>query len=394
MNIVIDIRCLNDYPLTGVPTYAIAVINNLFLLDKKNSYILFNNTYYSENNYLKNLLTTWLKNNNVQYFNLRWPNKILNFLLKFKFLSLDKILRKRKIVEKIDCWWSPNMNYLNLSDDIKFLLTVHDLSFHLFPEFYDFKERLWHWGIAYKKLYQRANHLLSVSRSTAYDLQNMGVAEEKIKVFPLGVNRDFFYKILDQNKLNDFKQKYNLPDRFFIFVATLGARKNLKLLVNSWLSLSGVDRRACQLLLIGKKTGYWDVLSREQWGKNCLDYDKLWESAGIRTFPFAAVDDLPYFYNLAEALVYPSCYEGFGLPPLEALSCDCPVIVGRNSALLENFAEALTVDVDNTEELSGLLFDFVHGRINKAEALPKAFDCNKYSWKSYAENLLKLMESL
>jgi glycosyltransferase involved in cell wall biosynthesis len=271
---------------------------------------------------------------------------------------------------------------------------VHDLSFHFFPEFYDFKQRLWHWGLNYQKLYQRAQRLLSVSRATAFDLQKLGIEENKITVFPLGVNTDFFYKITDSTKLNDFKNKYNLPEKFVIFVATLGARKNLKLLIEAWLNLPVTDHRDHQLLLIGKKTAYWDDLSRKKWGSRAENYDKLWESVGVRLFPFAAVDDLPYFYSLAEVLVYPSCYEGFGLPPLEALACECPVIVGRNSALLENFAETLTIDVDNPKELNDLLFDFIHGRITKDLALPKSFDVNQYSWKRYAENLLNLIQSL
>ncbi|HPL92717.1 MAG TPA: glycosyltransferase family 1 protein [bacterium] len=394
MNIVIDVRCLNEYPLTGVPTYAIAVLNNLFSLDKTNNYLLFNNTYYSENENLKFLIAQWTKNQNVRYFNLHWPNKILNFLLKFKLVCLDKILSRRNIIEKIDCWWSPNMNYLNLSSNIKLLLTVHDLSFHLFPDFYSFKERLWHWGIGYKKLFQRANRLLSVSQSTAHDLQSLGIPVEKIKVLPLGVETSVFYKIVDENKLSDFKQKYNLPERFFIFVATLGARKNLKLLIEAWLGLPATARRACRLLLIGKKTAYWETLSRDRWGGGRRNYDQLWGDVGIRIFSDATPGDLPYFYNLAEVLVYPSCYEGFGLPPLEALACACPVIVGGNSALLENFSEAITIDVDNPDELQDLLFAFVHGKINKELAFPKSFNVEKYSWKNYAENLLNLMESL
>lgn len=394
MNIVIDIRCLNDYPITGVPTYAMAVIDNLLLLDKKKSYLLFNNTYSLENEHLRKLLEKWTQNSNVRYFNLHWPNKLLNILLKFKLICLDKILLRKKVIEKIDCWWSPNMNYLHLSARIKFLLTVHDLSFHLFPYFYTLKERLWHWGISYKKLYQRANYILSVSQSTAFDLQNLGVPLNKISVFPLGVDFNLFHKITDGDALAEFKNKYDLPNRFFVFVGTLGARKNLKLLIKAWLALSATDRRSCQLFLVGKKTNYWEELSKEQWGKVKRDYDKLWESVGVRIFSAVKPDDLSYFYNLAEVLIYPSFYEGFGLPPLEALFCDCPVIVGRNSALLENFATSLTVDVDGVDELNALLFDLIHGRINKEIALPQSFDKNKYSWKVYAKNLLNLMESL
>jgi len=147
-------------------------------------------------------------------------------------------------------------------------------------------------------------------------------------------------------------------------------------------------------LLIGKKTAYWEALSRERWGGGRRNYDQLWGGVGIRIFADATPDDLPYFYNLAEVLVYPSCYEGFGLPPLEALACGCPVIVGRNSALLENFSESMTIDVDNPDELQDLLFTFVHGKINKELAFSKSFNVEKYSWKNYAEHLLNLMESL
>jgi len=393
MNIVIDLRCLNDYPFTGVGNYAISVIGNLLKLDKHNNYLLFNNTYKVENEKLMNLVSAWLENNNVRYFNAHWPNKFLNFLLKFKFLKLDIFLKKRALFNNVACWYLPNINYLNLSNDVKLLLTVHDLSFHFFPQFFNFKQRLWHWGINYLSLFQRADCLLAVSRSTSFDLERLGLASEKIKVFPLGVDKTRFFKIDNTERLRLLKEKYDLPERFFVFVATLESRKNLQLLLAAWLDLSARDRQACPLYLIGRKTDYWQKLSREQWGKK-QEYDSLWKTLDIKILSYVPDEDLPVFYNLAEALIYPSSYEGFGLPPLEALSCDCPVIIGRNSALLENFAGAISVDPDNSRELSNLLFAFIHGKIERADALPRNFTCEKYSWSVYAENLLNLIQSL
>jgi glycosyltransferase involved in cell wall biosynthesis len=393
MNIVIDLRCLNDYPFTGVANYTISVVDALLQSDRQNNYLLFNNSYKIENEKLDCLLKGWLKNDNVRYFNAHWPNKLLNFLLKIKILKLDIFLRKKNLFDHVDCWYLPNMNYLCLSDGVRVLLTVHDLSFHLFPGFFNYKQRLWHRGINYQKLFKRANYLLAVSRATAFDLRRLGVDNFKIKVFPLGVDNVRFYLIDNNERLDFVKKKYNLPKRFFVFVATLEARKNLRLLLAAWLDLSVRDRQECPLYLIGRKTAYWQKISREQWGIR-QDYDYLWEGLGVNILSYVPDDDLPVFYNLAEALVYPSCYEGFGLPPLEALSCNCPVIVGRNSALLENFADALTVDTDNPRELTNLLFDFIHGKIDRANALPKNFGLEKYSWSAYADSLLNLIKSL
>lgn len=207
------------------------------------------------------------------------------------------------------------------------VVTVYDLSFIHYPERLPASRRL------YLRLLtgltcRRARRVIAISESTARDLaRTLGVSADKIDVAQPGYDADRF-RPLPADEIAAFKRRKNLPDRFWLFLGTLEPRKNLPVLLEAYAALK--DRPP--LILAGGKG--WDTDPVFE----AVDRLKL---ASDVSFPgFIAADEIHFWYNCAEAFIYPSVFEGFGLPVLEAMACGTPVIVSDASSLPEVAGDA------------------------------------------------------
>ena len=209
------------------------------------------------------------------------------------------------------------------------VVTIYDLSFLHYPQVLSPARR------AYLRLLtgltcQRARRVICISRSTAQDvIESLGVAPEKVDVAPAGHDPARF-RPLPPDEIAAFRRAKDLPERFWLFVGTLEPRKNLPTLLRAYAALPARQRPP---LLLGGGKGW--------------DYDDIFASIArlgladsVRWLGFLAADDLPYWYNCAEVFVYPSVFEGFGLPVLEAMACGTPVVVAAASSLPEVVGEA------------------------------------------------------
>lgn len=218
----------------------------------------------------------------------------------------------------------------------KGVVTVTDLSFMVFPESFRPLQRL------YQRIFtrisaQRASHLIAISSSTAQDLGKFfDVPATKISIIFPGV--DAVYRPIEEvSILRHFRQRRNLPERFILFVGTLEPRKNLLTLLKAYAQFKHQTKTNHKLVLAGSPGWLYQPIyaAVEELG---LGDDVL--------FPgFIPEDELPLWYNTADIFVYPSLYEGFGLPPLEAMACGTPVLVSNASSLPEVVGDAaLLVD--------------------------------------------------
>ena len=221
MNIGIDIRCLMEGHMTGVGEYAYNLLNELFEIDRENNYYLF---YNSHKEIEKNIPK--YNYSNVSYCKFNYSNKLLNLSFKFfKYPKIDQLIYKQQKV-KIDLFILPNINFCAFSKGVKTILTIHDLSFKRFPEFFSLKRKLWHWIINPKKLCQNANQIIAVSESTKKDLIDLyKIDDEKIQVIHSGISP--IIKKQDKLAMELIKSKYNLPDKFILFLGTIEPRKNV-----------------------------------------------------------------------------------------------------------------------------------------------------------------------
>ena len=210
------------------------------------------------------------------------------------------------------------------------VVTFHDMTFFLYPKYHTFFKRMY-FPAAMRKSARSADALISVSENTKKDIvQYLDVPDSKIHVVYHGVDNRFA-PISDRGQLGAISQKYILPAEFILYVGVVEPRKNLISLLNVFHNLLKSFKNL-RLVIAGQPGwGYNEV--REIIAKlNLQDH--------VQLTGFIPPEDLPAIYNLARLFVYPSLYEGFGLPVLEAMACGTPTITTSTSSLPEIIGDA------------------------------------------------------
>ncbi|HDD24304.1 MAG TPA: glycosyltransferase family 1 protein [Chloroflexi bacterium] len=224
-----------------------------------------------------------------------------------------------------------------------FVVTIHDLSFIRFPHLFRPANRLY-LTVMTRLSARRAKRLIAVSAHAATETTHLlGVPAERVDVVYHGADPAF--RPLPAPSVADFRQRHGLPERFVFFVGTLEPRKNLVRLVEAF---ARVREPGILLVLAG--------------GKGWL-YDELFarvEALGLQDrvlFPgYVAAEELPWWYNAATVVAYPSVYEGFGLPVIEAQACGAPVLTSNCSSLPEAAGDgAVLVDPYDVEAIAAAL---------------------------------------
>jgi glycosyltransferase involved in cell wall biosynthesis len=377
MKIGIDIRCLIGGKRTGVEEYTLELLEHLFAQDGENEYVLFWNAWK-----LPACPMGWDRRfPNVRLVSFRIPNKLLNFSLwYFRFPHLDRL------VGGVDIFFMPNLNFASFSRKVKVVLTAHDLSFEQCPETFSWKRRLWHAFVNFRRLARRADVLAAVSESTARDLiDDLSLSRKKVRVVSSGVSERF--RKMDRNDptLLEVKNRYHLPYRFILFVGTIEPRKNILFLAQVFDALvAGGEALDFELVIAG--TNGWkcdDILER---------IDRLPSRARIRFTGFVRDEDKPALYNLARIFVYPSLYEGFGFPPLEAAASGVPVITSNTSSFPETIGEgAIMIDPLRPDDLFRALRELLRDKTLQESLSNRGEVCaTRFRWKDTALKTLKV----
>ncbi len=206
----------------------------------------------------------------------------------------------------------------------KTVLTVHDITPILFPE-YHFPFRYWSNRIFFPSVVKNTTAIIADSHNTKRDLCSYyHIPSESIQVIHLAA--DSCYCPLPLNEVDEWKKNKGLMNPYILFVGTIEPRKNISTLLKAF-ALILMKYPEMQLVLAGSAGWNADPILRE------MNDPKI--SGNIRYLQYLAHEELPYLYNGAVAFVYPSWYEGFGLPPLEAMQCGVPVICSNSSSLPE-----------------------------------------------------------
>ena len=226
---------------------------------------------------------------------------------------------------------------------IKSIVTIHDLIFLRYPQYYKFIDRkLYEWKS--RSACKRANQIIAISEKTKADIiEFYGINPEKIEVIYQSCD-DSFKTAFPQTTLDKIRTTYKLPQKYLLNVGTIENRKNLKLIVQA---LKDVNEEY-KLVVIGKKTAYFKEVEKEI---------KLLGLSNriifLKNIPFA---DLPGIYQMASVFVYPSFYEGFGIPIIEALYSGIPTIAATGSCLEEaGGPDSIYVNPNDPEGLSAAI---------------------------------------
>ncbi|MEI8103444.1 MAG: glycosyltransferase family 1 protein [Candidatus Moraniibacteriota bacterium] len=383
IRIAVDIRCLTDGKHTGVEEYTRHLLEQLLVIDTTNQYILFYTAWRRPQPDF-----SWL----AAYPNvtLRWfrvPNKLLNLSLWYlQWPRLDTLLGG------VDIFFLPNLNFAAFSRKVKVVLTVHDLSFDRFPETFGWKQRFWHTLVNFRGLARRADVIVAVSDTTRKEyLAHKHTHHSHTFAIPNGIDERF--RIIDRNEpqLLAVKEKYHLPFSFILFFGTIEPRKNIQALVEAYEYLvehGGAECAKYSLVLAGSpgwcSKGILERINRSPVREKII------------LLGFVDDADCPALYNLASLFVYPSLYEGFGFPPLEAMACGVPVIVSQTSVFPETVGDAgILIDPQNPEEIYQAMREVLGDAALRAHLRSKGLErVQHFSWKQSAQTLHKLWRKI
>lgn len=376
MRIGIDVRCLAQNKNTGVEEYTKNLLKAIFEADHENAYVLFFNAYK------KNVVDlSWaLTYDNVTVKKYGIPNKLLNFLLWFfRFPTIDKLCGG------LDAFFMPNSNFVALSPHVKLFFTVHDLSFVHYKKSFSIKRRFWHYFVNPRLLIKKSTHIFAVSESTKKDISSMYDIDEKIiSVTPNGPTTLVGKLSRNSMELVDVKEKYALPYKFILYFGTIEPRKNIMSIITAYDVLRKNDQGFVHKLVIAGATGW---KSRE-----ILDAIKTAEYVHDIILIFdISENEKEALYKLASVFVYPSFFEGFGFPPLEALICGTPVIVSHTTSLPEVVGKyGIMVDPFRQDELIDALHEVINGQLAKNNYQTEACTrhARSFTWRKAADKII------
>lgn len=383
MKVGIDIRSLAAGKHTGVEEYVRGLLAELFRRCPEHQFVLFFNAWGGRDPDL-----TFAEGfPHVEIRRFRIPNKLLNFAL--WYLRVPKLDR---LIGGADIFWMPNMNFGAVSRSCRLVVTAHDLSFEWFPETFSWRQRLWHSLVNLRGLIRRADRAIAISHSTADDLRSRyQMTEEKVSVIPSGVGSEF--KPLDRNSLSliEVQKRYRLPYRFILSLGTLEPRKNLISLLRAF--------EAFHLAAVGELAKYELVIAGAP-GWKCEEFLSTLRRSPVRhhvhLLGFVEPADKPALYNLASVFVYPSFYEGFGFPPLEALASGTPVIASHSASLPEVVGEAgILVDPYRPDEIREAFIQLLSDKAFADRLRERALiQAGRFSWGLSAQAVKELFTSL
>ena len=371
MNIAIDVRSTLKEQTTGIGHYTLNLIRHLSRIDTQNKYNLYcRRRLLSRKKILPDL-----------------PGA--NFRHMVNFLGLPD----KWFLRGPDVYHSSSYDILP-PGRVKKVITVHDL----IPKVSQATSRNWHpnqvvkeFDRLIKTVLAKADKIIVTSNNTKKDLlEYYSYDSERIAVIPMGVNQLFKPALVQQKDIlyKNLKLRYNIPASFLLYIGTIEPRKNIKCLIKAYNLLKQDKDTAPQLVICGMKGWmYEDVFS--------LVKDLNLEQDVIFT-GYVLDEDIRIFYKLARVFIYPSLYEGFGLPLLEAMASGTPVVTTESGALAEVAGQAaLLADTARPEPLvrciSRVLEDSRLAKDLVAKGLQRA---KEFTWEKTANKTLAVYEQV
>jgi len=364
----------------GVARYVYKLTDGLTAADPENDYILFFNSFKKPN--LKRIEKI-LRRPNVSLASFRFPNKIFDRTT--QFLSQPRI--DQLIGNTVDVFISPHINSAALSRSTRHIQVIHDLSFALYPEMYPWNMRLWHAALNLKRQCVRADRIIAVSEATKQDLINkFGTDESKIDVIHEAAEARPKHSGVHDDSQN--VEQLKLPQKYILYLGTLEPRKNVSTLIKAYEKLVKKDSHACGLVLAGSRG--WKMRKLIGMINKSPARDK------IHILGYIPESELPLLYAKAEMLVWPSYYEGFGLPPLEAQAHGTPVITSYTSSLPEILgSSAVYINPQDINDLHHAMSILISDSRLRAELVEKGLtQSQRFSWANCIEQVGRVVSSV
>lgn len=374
---------------TGTEEYSYQLLKNLLKIDQKNKYVI-----YIRPGTIHDTIVA----RNVQY----------------RQISLGRLwtqvgLSTQTFKDKLDVLFIPAHTLpLIRKPGLKTVVTVHDLGSEYLPKTHHIKQRLY-LGLMQKHQLKGTTRLIAVSKSTKEDLvKKIGISEEKISVVYEGYDQDLF-KPVRNDRLRNILKHYDIEkDNYFLFVGTVQPRKNLDRLIRAFSNLCHSGAKQSEAIE-SKNRSYWSLRSlQDDNTKLAIVGSKGWLSDDIYTLPkklgiqsqvkfldYVKKEDLPALYSGAIALTFPSLFEGFGLPILEAQVCGCPVITSNISSMPEIAGKgAILVNPYSIDDIVDGMRKMEDGRWGMEIVKRGLENVKRFSWEKCAQDTLKVLQGV
>ncbi len=357
MRVLIDVRLLGKGGMSGIEEYTKKLVSHLLEIDAENDYLLFYSGWRKGP-----LPQAWLGRPNVKIIGWKYPNR----------LPLPPI----ELLVKTDIIFSPHINFLRHGVKTPRVLTIHDLSFIHHPYFFSKKHRLWHWLQNCRQQAEKAAVIITDSEFTKRDIiETLQAPQDKIRVVYPGVS-------LRQNSPDTNLRP--TPEPYILYLGTIEPRKNVLAIIKAF-NLLRVSL-PISLVLAGRFGWlYKDVLAARN--------KSPWRQDIIFTGPVSE-EQKTQFYKNASAFVFPSFFEGFGLPPLEAQLCGCPVIAGERTSLPEILGpSALFADPWRVNDLASQIKKILTDNQLKNKLVAAGYEnVKRFSWEKTAREVLDIFK--
>lgn len=361
----IDARKIADY---GIGTHINNILTNISALDKEREYFIF--CSHEDKQKLEGLGENFHiifdeseKYSLHEHFSLSWKIKKL----------------------KLNLFHEPHY-VLPMFTSCPTIVTIHDLVHLIFPQYLPGRWAYYYARFMLKKAVKKSSRIITVSKCTKIDLiELLSANPEKIRIVYNGIEERFFSRWTSK-KLKSTQEKYQLYQPFILYIGNLKPHKNLICLIEAFRLIKEEIEDQLQLIIVGRDVVSYPALMRSA--------EKLGLRQSVRFLGFIPKDFLPGLYRLAELFVFPSRYEGFGLPPLEAMACGTAVVASNTSSLPEvlNDAAYLT-EVSHPSQLAEAIVNVLKSdRLRKKLEKSGPKQAKKFSWKKAAQQIIEIYQ--
>jgi glycosyltransferase involved in cell wall biosynthesis len=396
MNIGLDIQATQteDSRNRGIGNYVTNHINTMLKLDMKNNYTLLRID--------KNIDTKLKLNKNSNYENIYIGTKISKNRL-FNYTELKDILIKSIVKRAIDLNkldaihftspfepWNIFEAHWYKEKGCKLIATVYDLIPLIFKDIYLKDKATRSWYFKRIQFLKQMDNLLVISTSVKDDLiKHLGIEGDKIKVIYSGVSDDFKKVIVSEEEQNFIRKKYGISKDFIMYTGGVDYRKNIEKLIEAFSLMNKNLIDSHNLVIVCK------MLDNE-----VQHYRRFTDKYGVTDkvifTKYVPFDHLLKLYNMSKAFVFPSLYEGFGLPVIEAMKCGAPVITSKTSSLPEVAGEAaILIDPMNAKSIAEGMSKLLLDKDLRNNLIRKGYEqSKKFTWEKVAKDTLDVYEEI
>jgi len=300
--------------------------------------------------------------------------------------SIQEQIQFPFLVPSCDLFWTPHYNIpLFPIRAKKRITTIHDVYHLAYGKILSLPKRLYAKAVI-KGAATISDHIITDSTFSKEEIiKYTNTSQNKITVISLGVDKGLFSAKAEPVLLEQIRAKYQLPDRYFLFVSTLAPHKNVDRLLRAW-NILAKNYPDWKLVLVGKH------VKNQSW-QSVIDQNSLLQQQ-VMFLQQVDNEDLPILYQLAYGAIHPSLYEGFGLPPLEAMSSGCPVVVSKIASLPEVCGDsAVYVDPYDAADMAAGMQKMIEDQSLYHELKAKGLQRSaNFTWEKTAAKHIEILE--